>query len=63
LLVQSVQAQDSFIPVPEDINVIALGVGMAPDYEGSDDYQAAIGPTFFLHFKGSERWIQLLGRS
>lgn len=61
LLAQSVQAQDSFIPVPEDINVIGLGVGVAPDYEGSDDYQGAIGPAFFYNFKGSERWIQLLG--
>jgi outer membrane protein len=55
------QASDSFVPVPEDMNIIGLSVGMVPDYEGSDDYTAGIAPAAFYKFEGSERWIQLLG--
>jgi outer membrane protein len=60
-LAQSALAQDMFIPVPEDMSIVALGVGMLPDYEGSDDYTAGVAPAAFYKFKGSERWAMLLG--
>ncbi len=60
-LAQTALAQDSFIPIPEDMNVVALGVGSVPDYEGSDDYTVGVAPALFYQFENSERWVQVLG--
>jgi outer membrane protein len=41
-------------------NVIGIGVGMLPDYTGSDDYTMGVAPFFRYTFKGQERYVQLL---
>ena len=40
--------------------IIGLGVGMLPDYSGSDDYTWGIAPFGRYTFSGQERYIQLL---
>jgi len=40
-------------------NVVGLAVGMAPDYEGSDDTKGAIAPAFNYQF--DNRYIRLAG--
>jgi outer membrane protein len=39
---------------------VALGIGVIPDYMGSDDYTAGIAPTGLLKFGKSERFARLL---
>lgn len=41
-------------------SVIGLGVGMVPDYTGSDDYAFGAAPFFRYTFKGQERYVQLI---
>jgi len=41
-------------------SVIGLGVGMVPDYTGSDDYTFGAAPFFRYTFKGQERYVQLI---
>ncbi len=52
----SAQAFLEFDNVP---TVLGIGVGVAPDYRGSDDYTAAAAPFFRHTFAGTERYIQL----
>ena len=40
--------------------VFGLGVGMMPDYVGSDDYTAGAAPFFRYTFKGQEQYVQLI---
>jgi len=46
--------------LPEQINLVGLGVGQAPDYSGSDDYETAVAPMGRYYFSGN-KYIQLLG--
>jgi outer membrane protein len=41
-------------------SVIGIGVGMLPDYTGSDDYTMGAAPFFRYTFKGQERYVQLI---
>ncbi|MBW2207752.1 MAG: hypothetical protein JRG79_12660, partial [Deltaproteobacteria bacterium] len=34
----------SFFDMQEGVNIVGLGIGAAPDYQGSEDYEAGIGP-------------------
>jgi outer membrane protein len=40
-------------------NVVGVGVGMLPDYLGSDNYTVAAAPFFRWTLAGSERYLQL----
>lgn len=50
---------DAFMPehVP---NIIGVGVGMVPDYMGSDDYTAGVAPMARYQFDGTDRFILLM---
>ena len=50
----------SFFDMEEGVNIIGLGIGGVPDYQGSDDYEAGIAPFGRYYFSG-ERYINLLG--
>ncbi len=54
------QAGGVVIDLPEVRNYVALGIGVIPDYMGSDDYTAGIAPTGLLKFGKSERFARLL---
>lgn len=54
------QAGGIAVEVPQVRNYIALGLASVPDYTGSDDYTAAIGPAGLLRFDSSERYVRLL---
>jgi len=41
-------------------NVIGLGIGIVPDYRGSDDYTFGVAPFFRYTLEGQERYVQLL---
>ncbi len=56
----SVAAGGSFFELPEQINMVGLAVGQAPDYSGSDDYETAAAPMGRYYFSGN-RYMQLLG--
>jgi len=45
----------------EDVNVVGLGVGAAPDYMGSRDRLGAVAPVFRYQLKDSQRYFLLLG--
>jgi outer membrane protein len=49
-----------FFDTEEGINIIGLGVGQVPDYQGSDDYETGIGPFGRYYFSG-QRYVHLLG--
>jgi len=53
-LAQSIPLQIDNMP-----NVVALGVGMAPDYLGSDDYTAVVGPSGRIGV-GGMRYVELV---
>jgi len=53
-------AQVSPFDPQEGLNVVALGLGSAPDYLGSADNQGVIAPTARYYFSG-RRYAQLLG--
>ena len=54
-------AQDIPAPTPSGIdNFVGLVVVSVPDYEGSDDHTAAIGPILRFKFQG-QRYFQVLG--
>lgn len=50
----------SFFDTEEGINIIGLGVGQVPDYQGSEDYETGIGPFGRYYFSG-QRYVHLLG--
>lgn len=45
----------------EDMNLIGLGVGAAPDYMGSSHRKAGAAPLFRYQFEGTQRYLLLLG--
>lgn len=49
-----------FFDAEEGVNIIALGVGQTPDYQGSDDYTTGAAPVARYYYSG-ERYIYLLG--
>lgn len=54
------QAQDSGFVVENVPNIIGVGVGVAPDYQGSDDYTGMAAPFGRYTFENTERYVQLL---
>src|SRR5512134_1896725 len=50
---------DSPFAIDNVPNVIGVGVGMVPDYLGSDDYTVAAAPFFRWTLPGTERYLQL----
>jgi len=50
---------DSPFAIDNVPNVIGVGVGMVPDYLGSDDYTVAAAPMFRWTLAGTERYLQL----
>jgi len=50
----------SFFDMQEGVNIVGLGIGAAPDYQGSEDYEAGIGPFARYHYSGN-RYINVLG--
>ncbi len=56
----TVPARAQVVPLELDVpQIAALGIGVLPDYEGSDDYTMGVAPFFRYTFKGSERYLQL----
>ena len=53
-------AQIAAFDPEEGLNVVALGLGSAPDYPGSSDNKGALAPTVRYYFSG-KRYVQLLG--
>jgi outer membrane scaffolding protein for murein synthesis (MipA/OmpV family) len=58
---QAARAQE-IIPmqIPEDTNLIGLGVFSVPDYYGSDDYEAKAAPLLHYGF-GIDQYVQIVG--
>ena len=55
-----VSAEELFTPsIDAHDKVIGVVVATVPDYEGSDDYQAAVAPLIKYKFEGSNRYLQL----
>lgn len=54
------QAQDSPLVIENMPNVFGVGLGVLPDYQGSDDYTGGGAPFGRLTFPGQQRYIQLL---
>jgi outer membrane protein len=55
------QAQDSGFAVENAPNIFGVGVGIAPDYQGSDDYTFGAAPFGRYTFENTERYVQLIG--
>ncbi len=61
LAVAANAATDSPVPIDESVpNIVGLGVGMVPDYQGSSHYEVAPSP-YFRFSLGGQRYVQLLG--
>ena len=58
LAVAAQAGMDSPFAIDNVPNVIGVGVGMVPDYLGSDDYTVAAAPFFRYTFAGTERYLQ-----
>jgi outer membrane protein len=48
------------LELPDDINMVGLGVASVPDYYGSTKNEGAVGPVLRYMF-GGHRYVQLLG--
>jgi len=59
VIAQTVRAQSAF-EIENVPAVLGVGVGMLPDYRGSNDYTIGIAPLFRYTFKGSERYVSLV---
>ena len=57
-----VQARDfalSGLAIENQAHIVGIGVGMLPDYEGSDDYTIGAAPFFRYQLNGSQRYVML----
>jgi outer membrane protein len=54
------QAQEGPFAIENVPNVIGVGVGMLPDYVGSDDYMIGGAPFFKITLPKTERYLRLL---
>ncbi len=60
--VSRVQARDfalSGLSIENQNRVVGIGVGVLPDYEGSDDYTIGMAPFFRYQFQGTQRYLML----
>jgi outer membrane scaffolding protein for murein synthesis (MipA/OmpV family) len=62
LIAQGAAAQEIIpIPLPQESNLVGLGVFSVPDWYGSKDQEAAIAPLVRYRFDDQGRYIQLVG--
>ena len=54
-------ADFAFVGIESQLHVFGVGLGVTPDYEGSNDYMFGGAPFGKYVFKGSERFVQLKG--
>lgn len=54
-------AQTVPVEAVENVNIVGLAVGAAPDYMGSNNRKGVAGPIFRYQFEGSQRYVTLLG--
>jgi len=59
LIAQTVHAQSAF-EIENVPAIIGVGIGVVPDYRGSDEYTMGVAPIFRYTFKGTERYVSLL---
>jgi len=60
MLVSSSQAQQSPFEIENVPNVVGAGIGMLPDYQGSDDYMVGGAPFFKLTLPKTEYYLRFL---
>ena len=53
-IAQAAQAQDNPFAIDNVPNVVGIGIGAIPDYQGSNDYMAGGAPFFRLTYPKSE---------
>ena len=58
---QKASATDINLVIDNMPRIIGLGVGFAPDYEGSDDYMFGVAPFARFQFKGHQQYLLLKG--
>lgn len=63
LLASSCAAAQELIPIqlPDDANLVGLGVFSVPDFYGSDKNEAAVAPILRYQFEGTRLYGQILG--
>lgn len=52
-------AAQGFLELEQTPNFLGLGVGVVPDYKGSDDRTAGVAPYARYTFSGQQRYVQL----
>jgi outer membrane protein len=52
-------AAQAFLELDTVPQTLGLGIGVVPDYRGSDDYTGAIAPFFRYTFRGTNQYVQL----
>jgi len=57
--ISTARANDFALPLEMGTqdHIVGMGVGVLPDYEGSDDYTFGIAPFFKYKFSGREQYI------
>ena len=60
-LSSAAQAQDSPFVINNVPNVVGIGIGMIPDYQGSNDYMVGGAPFFRLTYPKSEWYLMMKG--
>jgi outer membrane protein len=56
-----VWAQNSVFEIDTVPRIGGIGIGLAPDYVGSEDYKFVAAPFFRYQFSGTERYLRLRG--
>ena len=61
--VRTARANDFALPLEMGTqeHIVGVGVGMLPDYEGSDDYSFGVAPFFRYQFSGRQQYVALVG--
>ncbi len=57
---QAAHAQSSPLAIENVPNIVGVGVGMLPDYEGSNDYQVGAAPFFRLSYPKTNYYATLI---
>jgi outer membrane protein len=60
-MTQATQAQDSPFTIDNVPNVVGIGLGVIPDYQGSNDYMVGGAPFFRLTYPKSEWYLMMKG--
>jgi outer membrane protein len=59
VIAQTVRAQSAF-EIENVPTVLGVGIGMVPDYRGSNDYTIGIAPLLRYTFKGTDRYVAVV---